>query len=194
MTEEEEHFKLCTSSTSTSSSSSTYSISSVNQSIRINLSQEVVQYILLCIGHTMPSTSNSTSGTHIPLPDVTRALAIITLGKCCMRSKALSRHNLNILLREIQLPDSNNYNHNQLSKKSNTTSNNTATSHSHTSTAATRGNALIVLGDMCIRYTNVIEGHISTISVCLQDPETRIRKEAFILFIQVCVVCIYMYV
>lgn len=173
MTEEEEHFKPGPAPNEVARAHAWYSVSDINKSIRINISADVMQYVLLCIGHTMPNASGGSKAVHIP--DVTRALAIITLGKCCMRSKALSRNNLNILLREVQLPDA---------STNASTSPGDATSGFY-STAATRGNALIVLGDMCIRYTNVIEGHIPTISVTLQDSDIQIRKQAFILFIQV---------
>lgn len=138
------------------SGAATYVVSSVTQSVKFGLSTSVATTIKLV---AMSSTDDGKI----------KAMALIAMGKLCMRSKATSRSCLNLFLREIQLPDS-------LSR----------TDTAECSTVATRTNSLLILSDMCVRYTNLIEPHIHTIAACLQDFEVTIRKNTFIMLIQVC--------
>jgi len=59
-----------------------------------------------------------------------------------------------------------------------------AHSQSSTAAAAVRSNALLVLGDMCIRYTNLVDRHVDTMAQCLQDTDSLVRKNALILLTQ----------
>lgn len=46
---------------------------------------------------------------------------------------------------------------------------------------AVRNNVVIVLCDLCIRYTTMADRYIPDISVCLKDPEPFVRKQTLIL-------------
>ena len=46
---------------------------------------------------------------------------------------------------------------------------------------AIRNNVVIVMCDLCIRYTTMADRYIPDISVCLKDPEPFIRRQTLIL-------------
>jgi hypothetical protein len=139
------------------SGAASYVVSGVTQSVKFVLSSAVMATIKLV---AMSSIDDGKA----------KAMALISLGKLCMRSKSTSRSCVNLFLREIQLPDSS-----------------TGSAAEECSTVATRTNSLLILSDMCVRYTNLIEPHIHTISASLQDADVMIRKNTFIMLIQVCV-------
>uniref|UniRef100_A0AAY4AAJ2 Condensin complex subunit 1 C-terminal domain-containing protein n=1 Tax=Denticeps clupeoides TaxID=299321 RepID=A0AAY4AAJ2_9TELE len=46
---------------------------------------------------------------------------------------------------------------------------------------AVRSNVVVVLCDLCVRYTNTVTRYIPNISACLRDPEGSIREKALIM-------------
>lgn len=59
----------------------------------------------------------------VPVPEQVRALAFLSLGKACLRDKALAKENVNLFVRELAVGAS----------------------------AAIKSNALLILGDLCVR-------------------------------------------
>lgn len=45
---------------------------------------------------------------------------------------------------------------------------------------AIRNNVVIVICDLCIRYTTMVDKYIPNVSACLKDPEPFIRKQTLI--------------
>ena len=84
----------------------------------------------------------------------TRAFAFLTLGKLCLCDFALAKRCVVVFVKEL--------NEFKLHKKQN---------HE-----AVRCNSLIILGDLCRRYTNLVEAHIDQISKSLGDPSSSVRK------------------
>jgi condensin-2 complex subunit D3 len=78
-----------------------------------------------------------------PIPVSIRAHAFVTLGKLCLRSPDLAKKSLNILARELHdsIEDSN---------------------------WILQSNALLVLGDLCIKYTNMVDRFLPLMAGCLQ--------------------------
>ena len=51
-------------------------------------------------------------------------------------------------------------------------------------------NVVIVLCDLCVRYTALVDKYVPTICTCLKDPNPFVRKQALLLLtglLQVCV-------
>lgn len=46
---------------------------------------------------------------------------------------------------------------------------------------AVRNNVVIVMCDLCVRYTTMVDRYIPDIAICLKDPEPFIRKQTLIL-------------
>lgn len=46
---------------------------------------------------------------------------------------------------------------------------------------AVRGNVVVIMCDLCVRYTNIVDHYIPNISACLRDPEAIIRKQTLIM-------------
>lgn len=111
--------------------------------------------------------SGSDHNKRIKIPTSVRANSFIAVGKLCVRDKARASKCVNIFLRELQMLDSSEV----------------AVERS----AAVRSNALLILGDLCVRFTNLVDRHIGILASCLQDDEVIVRKNAFVLLVQLLV-------
>ncbi|KAM6173588.1 condensin-2 complex subunit D3 [Erethizon dorsatum] len=107
-----------------------------------------------------PQGSGDAPATQLPsqvrgsvMPSVIRAHAIITLGKLCLQNEDLAKKSIPALVRELEVCED----------------------------MAVRNNVVIVLCDLCIRYTIVVDKYIPHISMCLKDPDPFIRKQTLIL-------------
>lgn len=87
------------------------------------------------------------------MPPVIRAHAFITLGKLCLQHEDLAKKCIAALARELEV------------------------SHD----VAVRNNVVIVMCDLCVRYTTMVDRYIPNISLCLKDPHPFIRKQTLIL-------------
>uniref|UniRef100_A0A8C3PNK9 Condensin-2 complex subunit D3 n=1 Tax=Calidris pygmaea TaxID=425635 RepID=A0A8C3PNK9_9CHAR len=87
------------------------------------------------------------------MPPVVRAHAFITLGKLCLQHEDLAKKCIAALARELEV------------------------SHD----VAVRNNVVIVMCDLCIRYTSMVDRYVPNISLCLKDPDPFIRKQTLIL-------------
>ncbi|NXI45084.1 CNDD3 protein, partial [Galbula dea] len=129
---------------------------------------KVEKHIFLLIQSILASSVNedhSADGEEVPasqplsqfrgsamLP-VIRAHAFITLGKLCLQHEDLAKKCIAALARELEV------------------------SHD----VAVRNNVVIVMCDLCIRYTSMVDRYVPNISLCLKDPEPFIRKQTLIL-------------
>ncbi|KAM9221269.1 condensin-2 complex subunit D3 isoform 1-T1 [Dugong dugon] len=87
------------------------------------------------------------------MPSVIRAHAVITLGKLCLQHEDLAKRSIPALVRELEVCDD----------------------------VAVRNNVIIVMCDLCIRYTVMVDKYIPNISMCLKDSDPFIRKQTLIL-------------
>ncbi|NXN20902.1 CNDD3 protein, partial [Nycticryphes semicollaris] len=87
------------------------------------------------------------------MPPVVRAHAFITLGKLCLQHEDLAKKCIAALARELEV------------------------SHD----IAVRNNVIIVMCDLCILYTSMVDRYVPNISLCLKDPDPFIRKQTLIL-------------
>ncbi|XP_068412293.1 condensin-2 complex subunit D3 isoform X2 [Eschrichtius robustus] len=106
-----------------------------------------------------PGGSEATSSQPISrfqgsvMPSMIRAHAVITLGKLCLQHEDLAKNSIPALVRELEVCGD----------------------------VAVRNNAIIVLCDLCIRYTVMVDKYIPSISVCLKDSDPFIRKQTLFL-------------
>lgn len=85
----------------------------------------------------------------------TRALAFLTLGKFCLRDDAFARSCVVVFVKELS-------EQNDLGRD------------------AVKCNALVVLGDLCRRFTNVVEPYVEKISTSLGDENAGVRKRCLL--------------
>ncbi|XP_032937707.1 condensin-2 complex subunit D3 [Catharus ustulatus] len=124
----------------------------------------LVQSILASSG-SKDQSSVSTDSEEIPsfqllsqfrapaMPTVVRAHALITLGKLCLQHEELARSCIAAVVREMEeSPD-----------------------------MPLRNNAVIVLRDLCVRYTSLGEPYVPNMSLCLRDPHPFIRKQTLVM-------------
>ena len=98
----------------------------------------LVQSLLL---PTLPKENDTANETRVP--HKLRAHAFITFGKMCLRDEALTKKSVNFFARELR-------------------------QEGNDSDPAVKSNALVVLGDFCIRYTHHVDKFISLMASCLQ--------------------------
>ncbi|XP_064327032.1 condensin-2 complex subunit D3 [Phalacrocorax carbo] len=123
----------------------------------------LIQSILASVNEDQ--LSNSPDGEEIPasqplsqfrgsaMTPVIRAHAFITLGKLCLQHEDLAKKCIAALARELEV----------------------------SCDVAVRNNVIIVMCDLCIRYTSMVDRYIPNISLCLKDPNPFIRKQTLIL-------------
>ena len=88
-------------------------------------------------------TSSLPSVNAQPVPVAIRAHAFVTLGKLCLRNPDLAKKSLNVLARELhESIDDGNW--------------------------ILQSNALLVLGDLCVKYTNMVDRFLPVMAGCLQ--------------------------
>ncbi|XP_043850916.1 condensin-2 complex subunit D3 isoform X2 [Dromiciops gliroides] len=87
------------------------------------------------------------------MPPLIRAYTVITLGKLCLQHEDFAKKCIAALVRELEVCEE----------------------------VAIRNNVIIVLCDLCIRYTAMVDRYIPNISVCLKDSDPFIRKQTLIL-------------
>ncbi|XP_078537940.1 condensin-2 complex subunit D3 isoform X1 [Lissotriton helveticus] len=87
------------------------------------------------------------------MPPVVRAHAFITLGKLCLQHEDLAKKCVPALARELEICHD----------------------------VAVRNNVIIVMCDLCVRYTTMVDRYIPNLSVCLKDNNPFIRKQTLIM-------------
>ncbi|XP_009467862.1 PREDICTED: condensin-2 complex subunit D3 [Nipponia nippon] len=104
-------------------------------------------------GEEIPASQPLSQFRGSAMPPVVRAHAFITLGKLCLQHEDLAKKCVAALARELEV------------------------SHD----VAVRNNVVIVMCDLCIRYTSMVDRYVPNISLCLKDPNPFIRKQTLIL-------------
>ncbi|XP_051494287.1 condensin-2 complex subunit D3 isoform X2 [Apus apus] len=104
-------------------------------------------------GEEIPASQPLSQFRGSAMPPVVRAHAFITLGKLCLQNEDLAKKCIAALARELEV------------------------SHE----VAVRNNVVIVMCDLCVRYTSMVDRYIPNISLCLKDPNPFIRKQTLIL-------------
>ena len=169
-----------------------------NNGFRLILPDSMIDLVKMLMGTTLPALIAEINPR--PCPVQLRAVSFITLGKLCLRDHQLARENINIFLREINAdyqgvvdnePD-NEQEERQNSEISHLTELSSGVSKNNQGTFAARhssvrSNALLVLGDLCIRHTHLVDRHIDSLACCLQDVDHNVRKNALLLLTQLLV-------
>ncbi|XP_076150285.1 condensin-2 complex subunit D3 [Alosa pseudoharengus] len=88
-----------------------------------------------------------------PMPSVVRAHAVITLGQLCLQHEQLAHRCLPAFARELEVGQH----------------------------MTVRSNVVVVLCDLCVRYTNMATLYVPNISACLADPVSEVREKTLIM-------------
>ena len=78
---------------------------------------------------------------------------LVALGKMSLQEPALAKKCVSLFLRELEL----------------------------TPSAVIRNNVLVVLTDLCVRYTSMVDPHIPKLALCLRDASDLVRQHALVL-------------
>ncbi|XP_030012337.1 condensin-2 complex subunit D3 isoform X2 [Sphaeramia orbicularis] len=86
-------------------------------------------------------------------PTRVRAHGVITLGKLCLQREELGQKYLPVFARELEVGTE----------------------------VAVRNNVVVIMCDLCVRYTNTGDHYIPNISACLRDSQPVIREQTLIM-------------
>ncbi|XP_054032142.1 condensin-2 complex subunit D3 [Dryobates pubescens] len=104
-------------------------------------------------GEEIPASQPLSQFRGSAMPPVIRAHAFMTLGKLCLQHEELTKKCIAALARELEVSQE----------------------------VAVRNNVVIVMCDLCVRYTSLGDRYIPSVSLCLKDPQPFIRKQTLIL-------------
>ncbi|CAL8334207.1 unnamed protein product [Lota lota] len=105
--------------------------------------------------HTGPGEPPESSTQTRPnsLPAKIRAHGVITLGRLCLQHEDLTQQYLPVFARELE----------------------------EGAELAVRNNLVVVMCDLCVRYTNMVDCYVPNISSCLRDDQQVIREQTLIM-------------
>ncbi|RHY36569.1 hypothetical protein DYB34_000635 [Aphanomyces astaci] len=96
------------------------------------------------------------SFNHETTPAAVRAVAFLALGKVSLASQAIAKDSMTMFIRELQTSDN----------------------------VAIRSNILLILGDLCMQYTSMVEVYVPTIAACVLNPDVLLRRNVLLMLTQ----------
>ncbi|KAF0692662.1 Aste57867_16277 [Aphanomyces stellatus] len=91
-----------------------------------------------------------------PTPSAVRAIAFLALGKVSLANQAIAKESMTMFIRELQ----------------------TSTN------VAIRSNILLILGDLCMQYTSMVEVYVPTIAACFLKSNLLLRRNVLLMLTQ----------
>ncbi|GLE01671.1 hypothetical protein PINS_up022522 [Pythium insidiosum] len=132
-------------------------ITSVKSLVQLFLPPEIVPNSLQSSQRSVNSdAAEDSTGASVSIPIPVRVCAFVTLGKMCLRDQELAKSCITMFIRELRTCPNQDI----------------------------RSNILIILGDLCIRYTSMVDVYISSIALSFLDNSPLIRRNALLLFSQ----------
>ncbi|XP_069752394.1 condensin-2 complex subunit D3 [Narcine bancroftii] len=101
----------------------------------------------------LPASETLTEFSRSGVSSVVRAHAFFTLGKLCLQHEDLAKKCIAALARELEVCEN----------------------------VAVRNNVIIVICDLCMRYTTMVDRYIPNVAVCLKDNDSFIRKQTLVM-------------
>jgi hypothetical protein len=143
----------------TSSEASATSKESRRRMVSVIFSERLITLVQSLMAPALtPAVVPATASTAVTVPDGVRALAYLCIGKICLRDVGLAKRFIAVLVRDL--------------------------SPKLCTSAAVRNNVLFVLGDLCIRYTALVDRHIDAMTEVIADPNALVRRHAVALITQ----------
>lgn len=98
-------------------------------------------------------SSKSSNSVLVPIPASTRALAYVSLGKLCLQDFTLAKTCIAAFARELELSPS----------------------------SIVRNNVMVVMCDLVVRYSNLVDNYLSKLTVCLRDESEMVRRQTLVM-------------
>jgi len=160
--------------------------------LAVSVDAQLTSLVRVLMAHTLPSTKPNAGAIEMgsgendsepaasdelggaAVPDSVRAFALVALGKLCLLDQGLAKECVTLLVREID----------HLHTPEDGAPSTGTLSASNQGSPAVQSNALLVLGDLCVRYTALVERHLPALARCLQSPHALLRRHALLLLSQ----------
>ena len=97
-------------------------------------------------------TSDCLLGSDVVIPKAILAHSWTCLGKFCLQDEDLAKRFIPLFFHEIK----------------------------STEVSAVRNNIMLILADLCTKYTNLVDVHIGEIAKCFDDPSEMVRRQTLI--------------
>ena len=110
--------------------------------LHIPPSKRVIDMVQLCMGESLPCADT------VSTPHTIRAHAFVAFGRFCLRDVELARSGLNILARELHQKNMS------------------------SQCPSIQCNSLLIMGDLCVKFTNLVDRYLPVMAACLQSGIT----------------------
>ena len=97
-------------------------------------------------------TSDRLLGLDVKIPSTIQAHSWACLGKFCVKDEELAKKLVPLFFHEIR----------------------------NTTVSAVRNNIMLILADLCTKYTSLVDTHIGEIAKCFEDPSEVVRRQTLI--------------
>ncbi|KAL6061676.1 Condensin-2 complex subunit D3 [Balamuthia mandrillaris] len=87
------------------------------------------------------------------IPSSVRGYALVTLGKLCLEDEALAKRSVPAFARELETSPS----------------------------PVVRNNVIVIMCDLCIRYTSLVDRYVPNLAGCIRDPSELVRRQTLLL-------------
>ena len=108
-----------------------------------------LQAIVASPALALTATAEQVTATVATFPPSVRAQGLITLGKVSLQDEDFAKRFISALAREMKESDD----------------------------AIIRNNAMMILCDLCVRYTSIVDKYVVAIASCLHDPHELVRRQ-----------------
>jgi hypothetical protein len=104
-------------------------------------------------GSTLDGISAASNRVLLVIPSSTRALAFVSLGKLCLQDYTLAKVCIAAFARELEVSAS----------------------------SVVRNNVMVVMCDLVVRYSNLVENYLSKLTICLRDENELVRRQTLLM-------------
>eukprot|EP01119_Soliformovum_irregulare_P025524 TRINITY_DN9493_c0_g1_i1.p1 TRINITY_DN9493_c0_g1~~TRINITY_DN9493_c0_g1_i1.p1 ORF type:complete len:1075 (-),score=286.46 TRINITY_DN9493_c0_g1_i1:69-3293(-) len=129
-----------------------FTMGEISQTCPKSVPKRLVTVVQALISPVLSQDLKSAQQSVIGMPGV-RAHAFLALGKLCLEDEPLAKKCIPAFARELETSDY----------------------------PVVRNNIIIVMCDLCIKYTGVVDKYLPTLAVCLRDSNDVVRRQTLIL-------------
>ncbi|PRP83328.1 condensin-2 complex subunit D3 [Planoprotostelium fungivorum] len=124
-----------------------FTMGEVSQTCHLQVSSRLVTVVQAIISPTTHVVG--VEGEVKPIPNSVRGSAFVALGKLCLENEQLAKRIIPALAKEVETSDN----------------------------PVIRNNAMVVMCDLCIKYTALVDNYVVVLALCLRDSNELVRKQ-----------------
>lgn len=134
-----------------------FTLGEVSQICPKAVPKRLVTVVQALVAPTLPSNAKkadtSTTGANKSIPPSVRGYAFVALGKLCLEDEALAKKCIAAFAKELETSDS----------------------------PVVRNNVMVIMCDLCIRYTSLVDRYVPNLAACMRDQSELVRRQTLLL-------------